>query len=96
MTSEEANLLEPGPWDDLPGIFMPSQILDLSFTIMPDPPPNIEKLITILAWTRLDETRERVTSYKYLGVLITSTLSWSPHITNVCKRARQQLGIVYR
>ena len=39
---------------------------------------------------------ERVTSYKYLGVLITSTLSWSPHITNVCKRARQQLGIVYR
>ena len=50
---------------------MPSQILDLSFTVMPDPPPNIEKLIVILAWTKLDETREY---YSTLRTQVQTTL----------------------
>ena len=39
---------------------------------------------------------ERVHSYKYLGVWLTSTLNWSTHITEISKKARSQLGIVYR
>ena len=39
---------------------------------------------------------EKVESYKYLGVVINSTLTWSNHISRVCSRARQQLGLLYR
>ena len=41
-------------------------------------------------------TMERVENYKYLGVWITSNLSWSKHITEVCRKARQKVGILYR
>lgn len=71
MTTDEVKLLEPGPWDEIPGIFLPSKILDLCFTVMPNPPPNIEQLIAILAWTRLDETREY---YAKLHAQVQSTL----------------------
>ena len=30
-----------------------------------------------------------VTEYKYLGVTITSDMTWSPHITNVCNKSRK-------
>ena len=43
-----------------------------------------------------DSQIDRVSSFKYLGVWLTATLNWSPHITNVCKKARQHLGILYR
>ena len=41
------------------------------------------------------EDLEKVDTYKYLGILIllTSSLSWSPHISSVCKKARQILGL---
>ena len=39
---------------------------------------------------------ERVHSYKYLGVWLTSTLNWSMQVSEVCKKARQQVGILYR
>ena len=35
---------------------------------------------------------ERVAQYKYLGVLITSDLSWSAHVEMVSKKARQIIG----
>ena len=38
----------------------------------------------------------RVTSYKYLGVLITSDLMWSDHIVNVCNKTRKLIGVLYR
>ena len=37
-----------------------------------------------------------VTSYKYLGVVITSNLSWKPHIDSICCKTRRQLGMLYR
>ena len=37
---------------------------------------------------------ECVSSYKYLGVWLTSTLSWSLQVTELCKKARRQLGIL--
>jgi len=39
---------------------------------------------------------ERVYSYKYLGILITSDLSWSAHVATICSKARQQIGLLYR
>ena len=39
-------------------------------------------------------TMERVDNYKYLGVWITSNLSWNKHITEVCRKARQKVGIL--
>ena len=38
----------------------------------------------------------QVTSYKYLGVIFTNTLSWHPHITAICKKTRKQIGLLYR
>ena len=39
---------------------------------------------------------ERLYSYKYLGVWLTSTLNWSTQITEISKKARSQLGIILR
>ena len=39
---------------------------------------------------------ETVTMYKYLGLLISSDLSWSNHIQSVCSKARKILGLIYR
>ena len=39
---------------------------------------------------------ERVHSYRYLGVWLTSSLNWSKQVSEVCKKARQQVGILYR
>ena len=38
----------------------------------------------------------QVNSYKYLGVTITNTLSWQPHIMAICKKARKMIGMIYR
>ena len=38
---------------------------------------------------------ERINSYIYLGVWLTSNLNWSLHILQTCKKARQQVGIIY-
>ena len=39
---------------------------------------------------------EQVESYKYLGVWITSDLSWTKQIQENCKKANQKLGMLYR
>ena len=38
----------------------------------------------------------RVYSYKYLGITITSNLSWSLHISNCCNKTRRFIGLSYR
>ena len=38
----------------------------------------------------------QVSEYKYLGVVVTSDLSWQPHITNTCNEERKLIGLLYR
>ena len=38
-----------------------------------------------------EEDIEQVTSYKYLGVKINETLTWSDHVESICKRVAQRL-----
>ena len=38
----------------------------------------------------------QVSSYKYLGVTITSDLMWSTHITQICNKTRRLIGLFYR
>ena len=37
-----------------------------------------------------------VESYKYLGLLLSSNMSWSAHIESICGKARKILGLLYR
>ena len=39
---------------------------------------------------------EQVTENPYLGVLLSTNLSWSNHISNICKRANSTLGCIRR
>ena len=41
------------------------------------------------------QTLQQVNTYKYLGVLISSDLKWSPHIAHVSLKARRILGALY-
>ena len=38
----------------------------------------------------------RVTTYKYLGVIISHNLSWKPRITTICNKTRRLIGMIYR
>ena len=39
---------------------------------------------------------QKVDTYKYLGLLVTSDLNWSNHISSICSKARKLLGMLYR
>ena len=41
-------------------------------------------------------TMGEVESFKYLGILLHKHLTWSEHISGVCNKARQILGLIYR
>ena len=43
-----------------------------------------------------DVAVDRVESFKYLGINISHDLTWSFHISRICAKARQSLGLLYR
>ena len=44
----------------------------------------------------LDQPMDRVSSYRYLGVIISDNLSWSTHIEKITSKARRLVGMLYR
>ena len=42
------------------------------------------------------EPMEKVDSYKYLGITLTSDLTWSDHIRNITAKSRRLVGLLYR
>ncbi len=50
LPSHERKLLEPGQWDTISGLFLPSKILELCFVAIQNPPSEIMKLIALLSW----------------------------------------------
>ena len=43
-----------------------------------------------------DSQLQQVSSVKYLGLLLTSDLTWSQHIDNICSKTRKLTGLFYR
>jgi len=41
-------------------------------------------------------TLEQVKTFKYLGVFLSSDLNWTPHVENICSKARKLVGLPYR
>ena len=39
---------------------------------------------------------DRVSQYKYLGVVLTDNLTWSAHISEITNKARKIIGLIYR
>ena len=46
----QERVLLDGPWDEIPALYLPTKILRICFEVMPSPPPNVKKLIALLAW----------------------------------------------
>ena len=39
---------------------------------------------------------EQVENFKYLGVLLSSDMTWSAHVESICSKARRLVGLLYR
>ena len=58
LPMEEASIISNGPWTDISGAFLPTKILDLFFNIVSDPPDDMIRQISLLAWVSPCEVRE--------------------------------------
>ena len=39
---------------------------------------------------------EEVSSYRYLGIVVTPSLSWKSHINQICNKTRKLIGLLFR
>ena len=47
-------------------------------------------------YIRANSQLQQVDSVKYLGVILTSDLTWTEHITRICSKVRKLTGMLYR
>ena len=57
---------------------------------------NAAKCIYTYPTMMLNDQTLEIVQYKYLGLLDSSNLSWTPHIRLICNKARRILGRIYR
>ncbi len=43
-----------------------------------------------------NEQLEKVTNYRYLGLILDATLNWNDHLENAQKSIRQRIGVLKR
>ena len=68
--------------------FNPSKCVTMTIIGMRNPPNHVYEFC--------GQPLETVESHPYLGVHFNNTLTWSEHITEVCKKAQQVLGLICR
>ena len=77
----------------MPLVILPSTPKKIKYMIVSHKSPSF---LTSLSPLFLNGSQlKQVNSFKCLGIIITSNLSWSPHIQSVCSKARQTIGIIY-
>ena len=70
-----------------------SNISKTNYVIFHSPSRGIDEFIRIEFGSK---TLTRVDYIKYLGVLVDSTLSWKPHITELSKKLARTTGIFFK
>lgn len=59
--------------------------------------PRVTNKSSLSSLYTIDNTNIlEVDTFRYLGVTITKTLKWTNHIQNICSKAYQKLGFLYR
>ena len=84
--------------EDLVRVFEWAERWGMSFNVKKCVHVNITKKLTPLpySYTVGEETVPKEQGTKYLGVTITSDLSWSKHISNIRAKASRTLGLIRR
>ena len=54
----EEHVFTVGPWDDIPGVFLPSKVLDLCLSVIPEPKDSLIQQFSLLSWTSPGEVRQ--------------------------------------
>ena len=56
----EERALIKGPWDDIPGAFLPSKVLDLCLSVVPEPTETLVKQFSLISWTTPSDVRQYI------------------------------------
>ena len=46
-----------GEWDEIPGVYLPTRVLDLRFSVIPNPNDALVHQISLLSWITPKEVR---------------------------------------
>ena len=68
--------IESGLWNEIPGLFLPSKVLDLCFKVIPHPPVAVRKLIALLAWVTEEKWCSMTTERKEFWKPLYKATNW--------------------
>ena len=57
MPYNERKLIKDGPWNEIPGLYIATRVLDFCYTLFPKPPPHLMNCFALLAWTTIGDTK---------------------------------------